>query len=101
MPEQIVPLSSIPPECRKRHKGVPPSHAKSIDHWEVQGQSIWGKHMKRDGKFITCGHRHKSEKACEKCLKRLRKERPGKCQTYRIAHVEGFCVVYKLGRNDA
>lgn len=81
--------------------GVPmSSHGKQLvrisrlDYWQVEGQSRMGKAMKRDGKRVVCGHKHRSKKACLSCLKRLRKERPGKCQMYNIQHFQGFRCLY-------
>jgi hypothetical protein len=90
-----VPVSSLPKECRKRIKNKLPFQAKSFDYWEVQGVSWWGNVTKRNGKRITCGHKHNSFENCAKCVKKMKAERPGKCQTYRATNVTGYYVMYK------
>lgn len=95
MTVKSIPVSQLPKECRKRRKGVAPTYAKSFNYWEVQGQSWAMNPTKRDGKRIKCGHHHKSREGCERCLTKMKKERPGKCQQYRAVHVEGYMVGYK------
>lgn len=58
-----------------------------MEWWEVQGCSWKGNIVKRDGKPVRCGHRHKTERDCEKCIKKMRAERPGHCQNYRSFHI--------------
>jgi hypothetical protein len=67
----------------------------AFDYWAAVGCSWRGNRTKRDGKSVTCGHKHRSRTACEACLKLLRAERPGNCQDYRIENISGYKVVYK------
>lgn len=65
--------------------------------WIAQGVSWKGRMVKRDGKIVTCGHKHKTEKAAQVCVKAMRLEKPGKCQQYRTAEIHR--VKYKaLGK---
>lgn len=89
-----ISVSELPAECRKLRHGKPPTWAQEIDYWEVRGQSWAGRPTKRDGKRVNCGHKHKSEEACQKCLKRMKKEKPGNCQVYRVEHVQGYRIAY-------
>lgn len=54
--------------------------------WQVVGSSWKGNTSKRDGNIVSCGHKHKSEAGCRKCLETMKRDRPGKCQTYRASH---------------
>lgn len=56
-------------------------------YYVVQGVSWRGNVTKRDGRSIACGHKHESPSQCRNCLVRLRTERPGNCQDYRIARI--------------
>ena len=56
------------------------------DYWEAVGCSWRGNQTKRDGKRVSCGHKHRSEQAAEKCVQKMKKTRPGNCQTYRANH---------------
>ena len=51
---------------------------------EVYGCSWKGRETKRDGKYVRCGHQHSTEDDARPCLERMRTEKPGKCQDYRI-----------------
>lgn len=53
--------------------------------YAVFGQSWKGRTTKRNGKTVECGHKHKRREAAEKCAKRMRLSRPGKCQDYQVA----------------
>jgi len=46
------------------------------------GCSWQGNLTKRDGKLVTCGHKHLSHETAKKCLRRMRRSRPGNCQNY-------------------
>jgi len=50
----------------------------------AQGCSWAGKITHRNKKIVSCGHQHTSLKEAEKCVKKMRKERPGNCQDYRV-----------------
>ena len=74
---------------RLEMKKVPPSELPMLpgelggDFWQACG-------MSRDGKHITCGHKHRTEAAadkCDKCVFQMKKARPGNCQTYRAQHI--------------
>ena len=52
--------------------------------FRVFGTSWAGRLTKRDGETVQCGHNHKNRGTAAGCLKRMRRERPGKCQDYRI-----------------
>lgn len=95
MTAKTVPVSSLPEECRKPRRGKPPCAAKSFSYWQVCGLSWKGNYIKRDGKRVTCGHEHKSAEACNKCLAKMKKEKPGNCPTYRVQHIEGYLVAYR------
>ena len=96
MTSKAIPVSELPADiCTRRH-GQLPTDAKKFDYWQVCGISWRGNYIKRDGKRVTCGHEHKTAEACEKCLKKMKAERPGKCPTYRVQHIEGYLVGYKL-----
>ena len=56
-------------------------------HWEASGCSWAGRTTKRDGKAVRCGHKHRTAAAAEKCVKKMRKERPGNCQNYRTMQI--------------
>jgi hypothetical protein len=60
---------------------------------EAFGCSWQGKTTLRDGHPIRCGHKHRTWQAAEKCAKKMRKNRPGKCQDYR-----SFLIVYRAMR---
>ena len=53
----------------------------------VVGCSWKGNITKRDGKMVDCGHKHSTWDEALPCLARMRKERPGKCQNYRIMKI--------------
>jgi hypothetical protein len=65
--------------------------------WEVVGCSWAGKTTKRNGKAVTCGHRHKTQSATKPCVAKMRKSKPGNCQDYRAVEV----VYKKADRSDA
>jgi len=75
---------------------VPPCSAQIIDYWEVQGQSWAGRVTKRNGERVVCGHKYKNQEACQRCLRKMQKEKPGNCQKYRVEHVQGYRVGYKI-----
>ena len=50
----------------------------------AMGCSWQGNLTRRDGKLVTCGHRHKTSANAERCHNRMRKEKPSKCQSYRV-----------------
>lgn len=54
------------------------------------GCSWKGNITKRDGKPVECVHKHATREEAQPCLERMRKERPGRCQDYRI-----FKIVWK------
>jgi hypothetical protein len=41
----------------------------------------------RDGKAVRCGHRHRSINTANRCAIRMKKDRPGNCQTYRASEM--------------
>lgn len=63
--------------------------------WLAAGCSHRGNLVKREGKVVTCGHRHKSEGAAGRCVRRMQRERPGGCQDCRAVELE--IEIYKKG----
>lgn len=61
-------------------------------YWEVVGCSWAGRTTKREGKRITCGHKHKSYETAKPCVAKMRKARPGNCQTYQAIEIVFFAV---------
>jgi len=53
----------------------------------VMGCSWQGNMTRRDGKLVTCGHQHETFLEAEPCRAKMRKEKPGRCQDYRIARI--------------
>jgi hypothetical protein len=70
-----------------RRRGVPYRYVKTIRYFVACGESWGGILTKRDGRTVTCGHRHRTEKTAERCAARMRKTRPGNCQTYRVSEI--------------
>jgi hypothetical protein len=56
-------------------------------YFQVTGCSWAGKTTRRDGKAVTCGHKHRSRKTAEPCERRMRETRPGNCQDYRAQEI--------------
>jgi hypothetical protein len=92
-----IEFDDLPDELRKRRHGNLPFKVIQFDYWQVEGQSWRGNPIKRDGKRVNCGHEHKSEEACNKCLRRMKKEKPGKCHQYTIRNIKGYLLGYKNG----
>ncbi len=51
------------------------------------GCSWKGNLTRRDGKLVTCGHQHMTFLEAEPCRDIMRKEKPGRCQDYRISKI--------------
>jgi len=81
-----------PPESLK--KLMKPGEVFVRDFWVAQGCSWKGRTTKRNGKTVSCGHKHRSREAALKCAKKMRKEKPGNCQDYRPQHI--FMTATKL-----
>ncbi len=60
---------------------------RTVSVWIVGGVSWKGRTVLRDGRPVICGHRHRSKAAAGPCVKRMRRERPGKCQDYRAVNL--------------
>ncbi len=63
--------------------------------YEVYGLSWKGNITKRDGKSVRCGHKHTTWEEAVPCRQQMEKEKPGKCQQYRI---EWICIYLTPGK---
>lgn len=68
---------------------------KVVRYLEVHGESRRGVTTKRNGKVVSCGHRHRTQAAAKKCEARMRLDRPGNCQTYRVASIVALAIPKK------
>lgn len=53
----------------------------------AMGCSWRGNLTKRDGKLVTCGHHHRLRLDAKRCCDQMQKEKPGRCQDYRVFKV--------------
>lgn len=94
--KQVIPFSQAPRQLQEKYAKRPPTKVIRWDYWQVRGQSWKGRTTYRDGKQVTCGHEHRSAGACARCLLKMKRDRPGNCRTYRIDHVQGYSLGFKL-----
>jgi len=60
---------------------------KLLRYWIVEGVSWAGKPVKRNGRRVTCGHKHLTADNARACLRDVRQDRPGNCQSYAVAEI--------------
>ena len=72
---------------------------KEFSFFAVFGCSWAGRTTWRKGQWVSCGHRHKTRKGTEPCLRRMRRDRPGNCQDYRVGKLT--CLVVRKGSQAA
>jgi len=53
----------------------------------ARGCSWAGNITRRDGKSVSCSHKHKTRAAASRCAKSMRLKRPGNCQDYRAFEI--------------
>ena len=56
---------------------------RTINFWQAVGCSYKGNTCRREGKLVSCGHRHRTREVAERCATKMQQTRPGRCQTYR------------------
>lgn len=75
-----------------RYERMIESGFKPVIVFIARGCSRKGNGVKRDGKYVECGHEHRTRAAAQKCVKKMRATKPGSCQDYRVAELHRFRI---------
>jgi hypothetical protein len=78
--------------ARADREGWQVTEVAQIDYWVVAGTSRWGRLIRRDGKFVSCGHKHRTKAAALRCLPKTTRLQPGNCARYEVQRREGFAI---------
>lgn len=74
---------------------------KTRTYWQVMGCSRKQHNItRRNGKAVSCGHKHRHESACAPCLANMLRNRSGNCQYYRAVKLVEFIFLRRTPGND-